>query len=748
MHAAQRFGIPVINLDQPPFICSSENDVIQHGLVQFGLGEKQSVCKGAWPQSIALEHSPEKYSDRVQLFSLLRDSGIPIPAQDFEFLSRNQVRRAQRSAQRIGYPVTVRPRVNQAYAYRFNENYIFSPVINDEQVAFVVSHFQRNVQADIWVEQYIEGDKFRFLIIGGEVVSIIQSLPPEVIGDAEHSIEWLASEKALHGSDLHDYRLWRSMAIGDEDAKCRLALSGLTLDSVLSDGATIALRDCGTHYNGGSCRDMTGTMPMVYSDIALETAEISDCSYLAEITMTINDLSAGGQANNCAVADVSLEPDLNQHIHSSSSGNHTLIRKFFDLLLPIGDTGRIPIISITGTNGKTTTSRMVSNILMNAGFRVGLACTDGVYIGGEQTTRGDSSGIMGACEVFVSPKVNVAVLETARGNMANSGIAFDQCDIGVCLNVAEDHIGYEGIDSLDEMAIHKRQVIERAVGTAVLNADDPRCLDMMGYSRAKSIVLIAKKTSSPAVVSHCQNGGMAIVVDSNGDSEKISIYDSNGIHHLLDIKEIPATMNGLALHNVENAMFAIAVSLGMGVNKDVVIDAMRQFSMSHEETPGRLVTYDKLPFNVILDVAHNSHGVKYMCKFTSRLKVKGRRILLFGTPGQRRSDEIKSIASEVAGNFSYYICREPFDPRGREQGEVVDVLESTLIEHGVHKDRVDKFTDYEEALTRSLTMAQKDDLLVILTGSVYSQTLKAVEEFYETAQYPYSELVKYATFLA
>jgi cyanophycin synthetase len=666
---------------------------------------------------------------------LLAAAGIPLPVQDLEFMRRNQVRRAQRSAQRVGYPVTVRPTDSQPHAYYFNESDVFGPLSDASQVEHAVNFLREEQGADVWVESHVAGDQYNFLVLGKEIIAVVRSTPPVITGDGEHSIAWLANRQAQQATNAVDYRVWTALAGGDPGENCRLQLSGLTVASVPEQGAQLALRAAGTFYNGGSCEDVIAAMPDAFKAVALEAAEVSGLSRLAGIDMVIDDLCGEPVAPNCAVTAVVPDPDLQIFARPAAGDPHKVAERFLRQLFPAGDQGRIPIVAITGTNGKTTTCRMLAHILRQAGHTTGLACSDGVYLDGERVYGGDGAFTRGAFWIFSDLRITVAVLETARGGMVSTGIAFDQCDVGACLNIAADHIGLNDINSLDEMAVHKRQVIERTTGTAVLNAEDPRCLAMRDHTQAQHIVLVGRSAAHPAVTSHCEAGGTAIIIDPPGADGNLCICDSAGITPLLALAEIPATCKGTAFYNAENAQFATAAALGLGLSGEVIAAGLRNFSMSRADAPGRLNVFEGLPFQVIVDYAHNAHGIKAFCEFSNRLAVEGRRILVFVVAGDKRVAEIEATAAAAAGSFDYFLCREPSELRGRKPGQITRLLKDSLMKNGVPGERVEQFPDQARALERALDMVESGDLLVVFAGKFHTDAWNTLERYRDTLQH-------------
>lgn len=735
MQAAQQLGIPYINLDQPPFESSSPGHMVNNGYVQFGWGVYLRRCTGALPSGLFPDDVLQSVSDRALLIPLLQAAGIPVSGQDLEFTSRNQVRRAQRSAQRIGFPVTVRPRYSRTHEYRFAEDHVFGPLQTDAQLERAVLHLRDTLQTDVWVESFMAGGNYRFLVSGAEVVAVTRVAAPAVTGDGEHTISQLATARAGNTVNALQYRTWQTLARGDAGEVCRLQLAGLTLASVPQQGVRIALRAAATLDNGGTFEDVMDSIPQHFKTLALRVAELTGMSRHAGVYITIGQLDGEAAVPNCVVTSLVHGPDLQLPAVAQPGAPHPAACGLLRQLFPNGETGRIPVASITGTNGKTTTSRMVTAILQQAGYKVGLACSDGVYLDGERIMDNDSAGAKGAMLVLVDSDMEAGVLETARGGMATTGIAFDQCDVGACLNIAEDHLGLNAIDSLDAMAEHKRQVIERTAGVAVLNAEDPRCLAMRDHTRAKHVILVAKDANAPVITSHCEAGGDAVVLDKAGVDGRLCIRDSSGIKVLLALREIPATWDGLAFYNAENAMFAVAVAMGLGLKGAEITAGLRAFGTSMQQTPGRLNVFDGLPFRVIFDYAHNAHGIKAFCEFADQLPVTGRRILLMAAAGDRSAEEIAECAVSVAGHFDYFICRDPYELRGRNTGDVPQLLKTALVRHGVAADSIEMFTDKEGALLRALEMATSGDLLVLFAGKYYARAWETVKKYHAALQH-------------
>ncbi len=404
-----------------------------------------------------------------------------------------------------------------------------------------------------------------------------------------------------------------------------------------------------------------------------------------------------------------------------------------DMLFPRGEPSRIPIVAVTGTNGKTTTTRMVAHVLQIAGNVPGMTSTDGVFIDGRLSVKGDMTGPAGAQMVLRDPFVDCAVLEVARGGLVRAGLGFSRCDVAACLNVTSDHLGLGRIDTLDQLAAIKRVPIEVAREAVVLNADDPRVLAMAEHARAKKIVYVTMDADHALVREHVREGGRAVVLERGMGGEMITLFDA-GLHiPLLWTHLIPATMEGKATHNVQNAMFAAAICHALGesampLTLDQIRHGLRTFTTSFYEAPGRLNVYDEHPFKVILDYAHNPAAVEAMGRLVDRLDVKGTRRLVISAPGDRRDEDVVAVARAAAPHFDAVICKQDDRRRGREVGEIPTLLRDTLVEAGLAPDCVEIVPDEQEAVQRGLSASRPGDLLVVF-GDAITRCWKQIVQF-------------------
>ncbi|HEX2611508.1 MAG TPA: Mur ligase family protein, partial [Gemmatimonadales bacterium] len=431
----------------------------------------------------------------------------------------------------------------------------------------------------------------------------------------------------------------------------------------------------------------------------------------SDITESYKDI--GG-----AICEVNAAPGFRMHMAPSEGRARDVGGAVMDMLFPPGTPSRIPIAAVTGTNGKTTTARMLAHIHKLAGHHVGLTSTDGVYIDGQRTVPGDMTGPLATRMVLSDPFVDVAVLEIARGGLLRAGMGVRHCDVGAVLNVKADHLGLRGIGTLGQLAEVKRIVVEVARDTAVLNADDPLCLKMADYTQAKYLCYVTMNPSHQLVGEHIQAGGRGMVLESGIKGQMITLYDHGAHIPLLWTHLIPATLEGRAMHNVQNAMFAAAMAFSMGLKLEDIRHGLRTFDTTFFQAPGRMNIFDEHPFKVILDYGHNPAAIQAMVDLVQALDVSGRRIVVLAAPGDRRDEDIAEIGQITAGKFDHYICRRDDNLRGRRPDEVPKLLRDALLANGVPAEQIEVIPDEQAAIDRGLHQAQPGDLLLIFADAI------------------------------
>jgi cyanophycin synthetase len=406
------------------------------------------------------------------------------------------------------------------------------------------------------------------------------------------------------------------------------------------------------------------------------------------------------------------------HVAPSEGTPRDVAGPVIEMLFPAGSPSRVPVAAVTGTNGKTTTCRMLAHITKMAGYTPGLTTTDGVYIDGQRTVQGDMTGPVSARMVLADPQIDIAVLETARGGLLRAGMGVREVNVGAVLNVQADHLGLKGIDTLEQLAEVKRIVVEVATDCAVLNADDPLVLRMSGYTEAKNICYVTLNPSHALVREHIRAGGRACALEAGVNGQMITLYERGRHIPLVWTHLIPATLEGRAMHNVQNAMFAAAIAFSLDIKLDAIRQGLRTFDSTFYQAPGRMNVYDEHPFKVLFDYGHNAHAVAAMADLAQRLDCTGRRIVVLAGPGDRRDEDLVAIAQAVAGRFDHYICRRDDALRGREPDEVPRIISAALRGMGVPDGAITLIPDEQEAIEAALRMGQPGDLLLVFSDAL------------------------------
>ena len=692
--AARERDIPFIRL----------ND---YSLVQVGHGKYQRRIQATVTNEtrhIAVEIA----SDKEETNKLLSSLGLPVPVQRLVYSEEEAVKWANR----IGYPVVVKPLdANHGRGVSIN-------LTEDDHVKTAFGQArERGKSRGVLVESYVTGFDHRMLVVNGRLIAAAKRVPGHVVGNGESTIRELVekvNDDPRRG--IGHEKVLTQIQI-DHQAERLIVQKGYTSESVLEKGEVLYLRSTANLSTGGTAIDVTDVLHPDNREMAERAVkaiglDVGGLDFLTDdITQSYNTM--GG-----AIVEVNAAPGFRMHVAPSEGEPRDVAGPVMEMLFPPGSPSRILIAAITGTNGKTTTTRMVAHILKTAGHMVGFTSTDGIYIDGRLTVKGDMTGPTSAQMVLRDPDVDIAVLETARGGLLRSGMGYGRCDVGACLNVTEDHLGLRGIETIDQLAEVKRVVIEVATDTAVLNADDVRCLKMADHSAAEHLCYITMNPNHTLVKEHIQSGGRAVVLEKGINGDMITFYENGAQIPLLWTHLMPSTLEGKAMHNVQNGMFAAAIAYSLGKSLEDISQGLRTFTSTFFQAPGRMNVFDEHPFKVILDFAHNRAAVQSVCDFTSRLETNGRKIAVIAAPGDRRDEDIRQIAEIASEHFDHFICRADDNRRGRGHNELPNMLRETLISKGVSEDCIEIIADEEPAVDRALALAEEGDLLLILGDDI------------------------------
>jgi cyanophycin synthetase len=692
VRAAESQGIPWLRL----------ND---QSLVQLGHGKYQQRIQ-ATVTSRTSHIAVELASDKEETNKILATLGLPVPKQEL-VQSEGQ---AVRAAQRIGFPVVTKP---------YNGNHgrgISIRLMTDEEVAqgFAVA---REHSRSVIVETFLEGDDHRLLVVNGELVAATRRTPGHVVGDGRHTIAQLieiVNQDPRRGVG-HEKVLTRLEL--DAQAEKMLARVDLEADSVPAQGQTVYLRSTANLSTGGTAADVTDIIHPDNREMA-ERAVRAIGLDVGGVDFLSKDITESYRTIGGGICEVNAAPGFRMHVAPSEGTPRDVAAPVVAMLFPAGASSRVPIAAVTGTNGKTTTARMLAHLTKMAGYTPGLTTTDGVYVDGQRTVQGDMTGPISARMVLADPQIDIAVLETARGGLLRAGMGVREVNVGAVLNVQSDHLGLKGIDTLEQLAELKRIVVEVATDCAVLNADDPLVLKMSGYTEAKNICYVTMNPQHALVREHIRAGGRACALEAGVNGQMITLYDRGGHIPLLWTHLIPATLEGRATHNVQNAMFAAAMAFSLGIKLDPIRQGLRTFDSTFYQAPGRMNIFDEHPFKVLFDYGHNAHAVGMLADLAQRLDVTGRRIVVLAGPGDRRDEDLVAIAMAVAGRFDHYICRRDDNLRNRGPEEVPRIQAQALRAAGVPEGMISIIPDEQEAIDAALQMGATGDLVLIFADAL------------------------------
>lgn len=687
IQAAEDRGIPWFRLNT-------------QSLIQLGHGRYQKRIEATTTSDTSMI-ATEIAKDKSLAYQILSDLGLPVPKQRVVY----SLRRALDAANKIGYPVVTKP-LDGNHGRGVTVN-----ILNDDQLEAGYDAAKEHGDAII-VEQMVKGFDHRLLVINGKLEAAARRMPGHVVGDGRSTVKQLVDtvnrdprRGVGHEKELTQIQL-------DAQALSCLGDLNMTVDSVPPEGQVVLLRRTANLSTGGTAIDVTDVIhpdnrEMAERAIKAVGLDIGGVDFLSE------DITVSYKENGAGICEVNAGPGFRMHVAPSEGKPRDIAGKVMDMMFPPGTRARVPIAAITGTNGKTTTSRMLAHVLRLAGHHVGMTSTDAVYINGHLTVKGDMTGPKAAGMVLRDPDVDFAVLETARGGMLRAGLGWDWCDVGAVLNVSEDHMGLGGIHTLEDLADVKSLIVRNAKDTAVLNADDPLVLAMADLSPAEHICYVTLDPNHPLVRAHIEAGARACVLEHADHGEMIALWDAGKQIPLIRPQLIPATMEGKAMHNVANAMTVAAMAYALGITLDDIRNGLRTFGTSFFQTPGRNNVFDEHGFRVILDYGHNPAAIKTMVDLVERMKPRGRKIVQIGAPGDRRNEDYEEIARIIARHFDHFICDRDDDTRGRGHDEVPKLMRDYLIQNGVKPEQIDVIPEEPKALEALLNMAEPNDLLMV-----------------------------------
>ncbi len=677
----------------------------EQSLVQLGHGKFQQRIQATVTGKTS-HIAVELAGDKEETNKILASLGLPVPRQELAHTEEAAIR----AARRIGFPVVTKP---------YNGNHGRGISIRLTTDAEVRAGFMaaKEHSRTVIVETFVEGDDHRLLVVNGELVAATRRTPGHVVGDGVHTIKELVDEVNADPRRGVGHEKVLTRLVLDAQAELMLTRQNFTEASVPPEGQIVALRSTANLSTGGTATDVTDVIHPDNRDMATRAIRAIGLD-VGGVDFLSPDITESYRTVGGAICEVNAAPGFRMHVHPSEGTPRDAAGPVIDMLFPQGTPARVPVAALTGTNGKTTTARMLAHIAKLAGYTPGLTTTDGVYINGQRTVEGDMTGPVATRMVLADPHIDLAVLEIARGGLLRAGMGVPFVNVGAVLNVQSDHLGLKGIDTLEQLAEVKRILVEVARDCAVLNADDAQVVKMSAYTEARTICYVTMNPQHLLVKEHIRAGGRACALEAGVNGQMITLYDKGSHIPLLWTHLIPATMEGRALHNVQNAMFAAAMAFSLGIKLDAIRMALRTFDTTFFQAPGRMNVFDKHPFKVIFDYGHNAHAVGVMADLADALDVTGRRIVVLAGPGDRRDEDLVAIADTVAGRFDHYICRRDDGLRGRDGDEVPRIMAKALAAKGIAPSAISVIPDEQEATEAALRMGQSGDLLLIFADAL------------------------------
>ena len=669
-------------------------------MVRFGWGSKQRRIQAA--EIDATSAIAEAIAQDKELSKrLLHAAGVPVP--------RGRAVRdaddAWAAAQDIGLPVVVKPLDgNQGKGVTVN-------ILNEAQLraAYAVAIEFRDT---VLVERYMPGNDFRLLVVGDKLVAAARRDPPKVVGDGVHTVAQLVDQVNLdpkrgsgHATSLTKIRF-------DEIAHACLAGQGFSADTIPAKGQRVNLRNNANLSTGGSATDVTDD---VHPDVAARavTAAHMVGLHICGVDLVCDSILRPIEEQGGGVVEVNAAPGLRMHLSPSFGKGRPVGEAIMSSLFKNGQDGRIPIVAVTGTNGKTTTVRLISHLLAQQGWCVGMTNTDGVYVDGHCIDTGDCSGPKSAKNVLHHPDVDAAVLETARGGILREGLAFDKCDVAVVTNVGSgDHLGLNYITTVDELAVLKRVIVQNVApkGTAVLNAADPVVAAMAAKTKG-AVTFFALDQFHPVMATHRAQGHAVVYVDQGQ-----MVAAKGAEKHYLNLSDIPITLGGAIGFQVENVMASVAAVWALVLDWDTLRAGLASFSSENDNAQGRFNVFNYKGATVIADYGHNPDAMAALVQAVQAMPASRRSVVISG-PGDRRDEDIRQITQILGDAFEEVVMYEDQCQRGRSDGEVMALLREGLVGAKKATQRSEIYGEFL-AIDTALSHLQAGELCLVLVDQV------------------------------
>ena len=684
----------------------------RYSLCQLGYGANQKRIQ-ATVTSQTSNIGVDLACDKEETKLLLEQAEVPIPKGDIIRTERG----LEEAVEYVGFPLVIKP-VNGNHGRGITTD------INSMEEAIIAFKEAKEISRLVIVEKFITGDDYRLLVINNKLVAAAKRTPAHVIGDGKSTIQELVDE--VNKDERRGY--------GHEKVLTEISINSLTLEllkennlspeSVVAKGEFVKLKSTANLSTGGTAEDVTDLIHPYNIFMAERISKIIGLD-ICGIDIMAHDLTKPISESGGAVLEVNAGPGFRMHLQPTDGLPRNVGGHVVDMLFPPGSDSRIPIIAVTGTNGKTTTTRLIAHIAKMRGKKVGYTTTDGVYIQNRLLMTGDCTGPVSAEFVLKDPTVNFAVLECARGGILRAGLGFKKCDIGIVTNVAGDHLGLKGIHTIDQLAKVKGVIPETVHkdGYSVLNADDDRVYAMRNNIESK-FALFSMDEENPRILRHCRNNGVSSIYE-NG---YITIIKGEWKMRVAKAVNVPLTKGGKASFMIQNVLAAVLATYLQGFSIEDIKVAIESFIPSPSQTPGRLNMFNFNKFDVLLDYAHNPAGLRALHKYVEKLDGKPKVGIIAGIGDRRKQDnfELGQIAAEM---FDEIIIRQDRNLRGKEEEELIKEIHDGIIDIDPKKP-VKIIPKESEAIKYAIENA-KDDSLVVVSSDVVPAALNMVMKMKE-----------------
>jgi cyanophycin synthetase len=670
-------------------------------LVQLGYGVHQRrICTAEADSTSAIAESIAQDKDLTRM--LLRSIGVPTP----EGRPVENAEDAWEAAEDIGLPVVCKPQYG---------NHGRGVATNSQSREQVIAAYQAasDEGSSIIVERHAPGDDYRMLVVGGKLVAAARREPAHIIGDGQSTVQRLIDQvnEDPRRSDGHATSL--SLIKIDAVALGVLLEQGMTPDTIPPVGKKVLIRRNANLSTGGTATDVTD---MVHPDVArhaIEAARVIGLD-IAGVDIVAQDISQPLQGQRGVIVEVNAGPGLRMHIEPSAGSPRPVGDAIIDMMYPGQSNGRIPIVSVTGVNGKTTTTRLIAHIIASTNKKVGMTCTDGIYVGGRRIDSGDCSGPQSGRSVLMNPFVEAAVLETARGGILREGLGFDYCDVGIVTNVGEgDHLGISDVETVEQLARVKRCVIEAVhkSGFGVLKANDPLTAEMAEKCKGR-VIFFAVDENDPVIAGHRAKGERVcfirdgIIVMAEGGSET----------GLTTLDKIPLTHNGRIQFQVDNVLASVAACWGLGMPSHQIACGLETFSAHMDKVPGRFNLLEFHGATVVADYGHNASSLLAIVDAFNQFP-QGHRTVVYSAAGDRRDIDMVRQGEILADHFDRIILYEDQYVRGRKPGEIAAIFKKGM-DNGKRVKEIYDMTGWENAVDHALKLIKSGDLMLLQADSI------------------------------